>query len=314
MRVVFCGSGSFGLPALRALVESPHEVVKVITQPARPAGRGGKLRATPLAAGAGRLGLPVVECPDINAPEVVAGISRLGADIIFVAAFGQMIRQAARAAARLGAVNLHGSVLPALRGAAPVNWAIIRGMRRTGVTIFSLVDAMDAGPIYAVDETDIAGGETAGELAERLAALGAGLTCRTLDELADGSAEPLQQDESLATRAPKLRKSDGHIDWSADAETIGNLIHGTWPWPGGQAVAVPRAGSPCPVTIARAAAAPGGGAAAPGELDQDMLVVTGSGRLRIIEIKPAGKRLMSWQDFLNGHRLSPGDRFGGVEG
>lgn len=309
MRVVFCGSGCFALPALRAVLAAEHEVASIVTQPARPAGRGGRLRTTPVAEAARDLGREPWECANINAPEAVARLGGLAADVLCVADFGQMIRRSARQQFRRDALNLHASLLPALRGAAPINWALIRGHTRTGVTTFSLVDEMDAGPIYVQLATDIPPGETAEELRDRLAEIGAEAVCKTLALLAGGQGEARPQDESKATPAPALEKTDGRIDWSAGAEGVCGLIRGTWPWPGGQTVLARAGGKPVPVVIARAAVAPGGGGAQPGELDEELCVAAGAGRVRIEQIKPAGKRLMAWQDFANGYRPRPGDRF-----
>ncbi len=312
MRVVYFGSGSFSVPSLLAVLESPHEVVGIYTQPARPAGRGGHARPTPVAEAGLAAGCPVVECPNINAPEVVAEILVLNADVICVVDFGQFIKQPVLDAVRLGAFNLHGSLLPLLRGAAPIQWAIIRGFQTTGVTSFRIVLAMDAGPIYLQQAVEIAPEVSAEQLKQSLAQVGARTVCRTLDSLADGSARPVEQDHSLATLAPRLKKSDGHIDWSADAPAIHNLIRGTWPWPGGQAAVRRQFGKDVPVTIARARPLPGPACGQPGELDAEMAVATGAGRLGIEEIHPAGKRLMTWLDFINGYRLAPGDRLIGV--
>jgi methionyl-tRNA formyltransferase len=313
MRIVFCGSGGFAVPALRALKGSEHQVAYVVTQPARPAGRGGKLRPTPVAQAARELGLEAVECANINEPAMVETIRGYRPDVIFVADFGQMVRAAVRQTAGLGAFNLHGSILPELRGAAPVNWAIIRGHERTGVTMFSLVDRMDAGDVCGAAETEIGRGETAQELHDRLAVIGADLGVRVLGESAAGTARGVAQDESKATLAPKLKKEDGRIDWTEQAESVCNRINGTWPWPGGQAVFAPSAGRQHPVTIARAVTEAGGGGLAPGAVDAEMLVAAGRGRVRILEIQPAGKRRMGWKDFLNGYCLAPGDRFLSVE-
>lgn len=308
MRIFFCGSGTFAVPTLRAIGASPHEVVGVITQPARPAGRGGKPRPTPIAQAAPELGLDAVECPDINADDAVARVRQARPDVIVVADFGQMVRAQVRGAAAIDAINLHGSLLPKLRGAAPINWAIIRGLRATGVTTFSLVDRMDAGDIYLQAETPIAPEQTAEELREVLAELGAKLVIDTLDLLASGHAGRQPQDEAQATRAPILKKSDGWIDWSADAAAVRNLIHGTRPWPGGQAVYRRGDGKRVSVILARAAAGPDGGDE-PGRIDGDLCVAAGRGRVRIAEIKPAGSRLMPWRDFVNGYRVQSGDRF-----
>lgn len=308
MRIFFCGSGSFAVPVLRAIVASGHEIVGAVTQPARPAGRGGKLRATPIAGEAEELAVDIAECPDINADNVVADVRRAAPDVIVVADFGQMVRAPVREAAAIDAINLHGSLLPELRGAAPINWAIIRGHKTTGVTTFSLVDRMDAGDIYLQAEIAIAPDQTAEELREILAELGAKLVIDTLDAIAGGRVTTRPQDDAQATRAPLLTKTDGVIDWSADATTICNLIRGTRPWPGGQAVYLRAGGKPAPVILSRASALPEGGGGC-GVIDEDLCVSAGQGRVRIAQIKPAGKRLMSWRDFVNGYRTKSGDRF-----
>lgn len=309
MRIVFCGSGPFAGPSLAAIVQAGHQVVRVVTQPAKPAGRGAKVQATPLAQAASALGLSAVETPDINAADSVAAIAACQPDVIVVADFGQFVRAAVRATAPLGSFNLHGSLLPELRGAAPVAWAIIRGYEKTGVTTFALVDKMDAGAIYLQAATDIRPTETAEELRMRLAGIGATLVVQTLDLLAKGAAQGQPQDESKATLAPRLDKEIGWIDWSADARTIRNLIHGVWPWPGAHTILQRATGQPMPVLISRAAVEPGA-SGQPCVLDKDMLVGTGGGgRIRIIEIQPAGKRVMDWRAFVNGYRPAAGDRF-----
>ncbi|MFA6133838.1 MAG: methionyl-tRNA formyltransferase [Phycisphaerae bacterium] len=309
MRVIFCGSGGFAVPSLRAIFGSRHELAGIITQPARPAGRGGKLRATPVAVAAQEAGRAVIECPDINADEGIATVGALGGEVIAVADYGQLIRKAVRRIPPRGAFNLHGSLLPELRGAAPVNWAIIRGCRRTGVTTFALVGKMDAGDIYLQQATEICPQETAEELKARLAEIGAGLMIQTLDLLESGQAVGRKQDESLATLAPILQKSDGLVDWAADSRTIANRIHGTWPWPGGQATFVKTGGKSVPVVLARAEAVEGQAASEGGIVQGDGSISCGTGRLRILEIQPAGKRLMAWRDFVNGYRVVAGDRF-----
>lgn len=309
MRILFCGSGEFAVHTLRAVCNTEHELIGILTQPARPAGRGGKLRPTPVAQAAAEMGLTATECPNINVPEMVERISQLQPDVICVVDFGQMVRKPVRDCARLDTINLHGSILPELRGAAPVNWAIIRGHETTGVTTFSLVDKMDAGPMIAKAETPISPDETADELKARLAEIGGDLMCETLGVLAGGWAGYEEQDHGKATLAPRMSKADGRIHWDADATTIRNLIHGTWPWPGGQTVFVRQCGKESPVVIARAQVAEGTAQAAPGVIDQDLCVSTGSGRLRILEIKPAGKRMMAFRDFVNGYRVTPGDHF-----
>jgi len=311
MRIAFCGSGSFAVPTFRALCEGEHELVCVLTQPPRPAGRGGKLRATPLAEAAAELSVNVTDCDNINSDEMVALVASHQPDVIVVVDFGQMIRKPARDCARIDAINIHGSLLPNLRGAAPVNWAIIRGCPETGVTVFSLVDAMDAGPTIATRRTEIPPNETARELRVRLAEMGAEVLREALGLLGQGTAVLTEQDHAGATLAPIMKKSDGVIDWSRDAVTIRNLIHGTWPWPGGQTIFKRRDGREFPVIIARAQVAEGPAAGRPGHLDDDLCAATGQGRLEILELKPAGKRLMAFKDFTNGYRVAAGDSFAG---
>jgi methionyl-tRNA formyltransferase len=313
MRIVFCGSGSFAIPSLRAVLDSDHEIVAVFTQPPRRAGRGGQMRNTPVAEAARELGLTTIETPNINDEEFVSAVASARPEAICVVDFGQMVRARVREQASGDSFNLHGSLLPELRGAAPVNWALIRGYRRTGVTTFSLVDKLDAGPIYVQEELQILPGERGDSLRGRLADLGASVVCQTLGLIAAGWAQPVAQDETKATLAPRLSKADGRIDWSAPAETIRDLVHGAWPWPGGQTVFRRQNGKSGPATLASVRAEPSGAPGAPGSLDADGFIRAGEGRIAIEEIKPAGKRLMSWRDFVNGYRVSEGDCFIGCE-
>ncbi len=314
MRILLCGSGDFGVPTLQAILAAGHEVAALVTQPARPAGRGGHLRHTPLAQAATAAGLRVLEIEKINRPEGVAAIGELKPEVIVVVAFGQMVRAQVRQLAPLGAFNLHGSLLPELRGAAPINWAVIRGYNRTGVTTFSLVDALDAGPMYVQASTEISPEETVEDLKPRLAALGAKAVCDTLDLLASGRAAPQPQDDTAATLAPLLKKTDGVIDWKAPAETIRNLIHGAWPWPAAQTTfKSAETGRQTHVEIAKGAISPMSPISemkdSPGTVTADLTVAAGEGRLQIVRIQPAGKRVMEWRDFVNGYRVRPGDRF-----
>lgn len=294
---------------LRAIAVSSHELVGIVTQPARPAGRGGRLRSTPVFQAAAEIGQAAIECPDVNAPGGVELVASFRPDVLAVADFGQLIHKAVRKLPAKGAINLHGSLLPQLRGAAPVNWAILRGLETTGVTTIDLAAKMDAGDIYLQAATDIRPDETAEELKARLAELGAPLVIRTLDLLAAGQAERRPQDEGGVTFAPPLTKADGQLDWSAQAETIRNQIHGTWPWPGGQSLFVRKDGRQQPVILARAQVAPGQARGPAGQIDADGAVAAGSGRLKILEIQPAGGRVMTWRDFVNGYRAAEGDRF-----
>ncbi len=310
MRIVFCGSGDFGIPVLRALATGPEEILRVYSQPARPAGRKGKITQTPIALAAEELSLPVVEADDINADEHADEIKALNPDVLLVIDFGQKIGRPVRSAARLGAINLHGSLLPELRGAAPVHWAIIRGYKKTGVSVIELADRMDAGAVFLRSQTDIRPDEPADELRRRLAEMGVEAIAETLVLLTSDGSEGDRQDDSLATKAPKLKKSDGLIDWDADSVTVRNLIYGCWPWPGGQTQYIAADGKATGVVIARAVAIETGEHNdRPGSVGDDLAVACGQGRLEILQLKPAGKRLMEWRDFVNGYRVTMGAMF-----
>lgn len=313
MRIVFCGSGDVAVPTLRALRDAGHDVPAAVTQPPRPAGRGGRLTPTPVALQCGEWDLPVIDAPSINAPEVVDRLRRLEPRLIVVVDFGQKIHAAARGVAPLGAINMHASLLPKLRGAAPVNWALIRGDTVTGVTTFHLVDRMDAGPILLQRSTPIAATETAEDLRARLAQLGAVAVLETVEGLAAGRLAGVEQDEAAATLAPKLDKACVVIDFADSACELSARIRGTWPWPGAHAD-FRHAGRPdTRVILARCAALPPSDRPGePGALADDLTVHTGDGRLEILELKVAGKRLMHWRDFVNGYRVAPGDRFLGT--
>lgn len=313
MRIVFCGSGDFGIPVLRAMATSGQEVLRVYTQPARPAGRRGEITQTPIALVAKELSLPVVEADDINADEHADEIEALNPDVLLVIDFGQKISRPVRSVAGLGAINLHGSLLPELRGAAPVHWAIIRGYEKTGVSVIEVADRMDAGAVFARRATDIRPDETADELRRRLADMGVEAIAETLTLLASNGCEGEPQDDSLATKAPKLKKSDGLIDFSADSVAVRNFIHGCWPWPGGQTQFVAADGKATGVVIARAVAIETGEHDdRPGSIGDDLTLACGQGRLEILQLKPAGKRTMEWRDFVNGYRVTTGAMFSPV--
>lgn len=314
MRVVFFGSGDFAVPSLRWLVNSSHEVALVVTQPDRPAGRGKHLMATPVAERAGIEGLPVERCPDVNAPEFVDRLSGLNADLGIVIAFGQKILEPARNVFRSRCVNLHASLLPKFRGAAPIPWAMLAGEQETGVTVFRLVDRMDAGPILVQRRTAIAPTETAEELTYRLARVG----CDAIDATMKlHEQEPLpagqEQDESAATRAPKLAKSDGFLRFDGPADQIALRCRALWPWPGGRCRYVNAGGKSEEVAFVTVLPVPAETRAVPGTVTDVLTVATGRGYLEIHSIQPAGKRTMSWQDFVNGRHVRAGDRFEAME-
>jgi methionyl-tRNA formyltransferase len=317
MRVVFFGSGAFAVPTLKWLAQSEHELALVVTQPARGAGRGRRRTRTPIAAQAAELELPLLEPEDVNEPETLAQLRALDARVGVVIAFGQKLGAELLDSFPGHCINSHASLLPKYRGAAPINWALIEGETRTGVTVFRLVERMDAGPILTTRWTDIKPEETAGELHDRLAGIGVDAMRAALDLYADGSVpagEP--QDDSLATRAPKLRKTDGIIDFDQPAASIASHINGMSPWPGGQTRFISKDGRFENLIILRARVAEAASSPSdngsdedfePGTIDSRRFVTTGEGSLEILEVKPSSGRVMGWPDYVNGRHVGAGD-------
>jgi len=310
MRIVFIGTGEFGVPALDALVRAGHEIVAAISQPDRPAGRGRVVQPTPIRAAAARLGCQHIQTADINSLDMAAVLR--GAEIGVVAAFGQKIGRGVLEAIPRGCVNIHGSLLPKYRGAAPYQWAILNGDETTGVTVFQLDERWDAGPIWAQRSTAIGATETADELHDRLAVLGAELIVATLADMVAGRMRPVAQDPTQATRAPKLTKADGYVDWSQPAARVARRINGLWSWPAAACLFVSRSGRQERVLLARAAVADDTAipteATPPGAFCDRDVVQTGRGRVRLLEIRPAGGKLMPFDAFAHGRRVGPGDR------
>ncbi len=309
MRIAFFGTGEFGVPTFRDLHAAGHEIAVAISQPDRPAGRGRHVHPTAIRAVADGLGVPHVQTDDVNTLD--PGEIAPGAELGVVVAFGQKIGPRWLAGLPRGCVNLHGSLLPRHRGAAPIQWAIIRGDERTGVTVFQLDQRWDNGPIWATGETAIGELETADELHDRLAELGAPVVLEALQRIAAGTAQPAAQNAALATRAPKLTKSDGYVDWNAPAREIVRRIHGLWSWPAAACQYISNTGRHERVQLARArvlddTSPPGD--ATPGTFLPDHSVQAGRGRVQLLEIKPAGGSLMTFEAFANGRRLAAGDR------
>ncbi len=303
MRIAFLGTGDFAVPALEALAAGGHDVMLVISQPDRPRGRGRRVEPTAVRAAAARLGLRHVQVPDVNA--LPAGTWE-GIEIAVVAAFGQKIGRELLERLPGGFVNIHGSLLPKFRGAAPVQWAILTGERETGVTVFRLDERWDAGPILATRRTAIGPLETAAELHDRLARLGADLIVETLSALERGQLDPRPQDPALASRAPKLSAADGWVDLTQAADLVARRIRGLWSWPAVHAtVALPaRIES---VRLARAVAADdktGPTSERPiGTLLPDGTLQCGRGQVRILELQPAGGRVMRFDEYARGRRI-----------
>ncbi len=311
MRVVFIGAGAFGVETLDALIHAGIEIPLVITQPDRKSGRGRRLTPAPINIAATERNLHVLTAPDINSPEMIEQAAACAADVGVVIDFGQKVRLTFRDVFRGGCVNLHASLLPCFRGAAPYQWALIRGATDTGVTVFRLVDRMDAGNILTRIETPIGKTETAGELHNRLAKLGPRAVLDALKLFEGGNTPDGQpQDDRKATTAPKLEKADGLLVFAAPADAIVRRILGLWPWPGGRCRYVAADGSRDEtVTLARARVVQTRPTPAPsGTLGPNLQVAAPDGAFEILEIKPQSGRLMPWPAFVNGRHVRPGDR------
>jgi methionyl-tRNA formyltransferase len=317
MNLVYLGSGEFGLPCLDALKASGHTLALVVTQPAKPAGRGAKVQPTAVACWARDCCVPVVETDDVNAPPVVRQIAACRPDVIVVIAFGQKVGPEVVALPPKGAINVHASLLPKYRGAAPINWAILRGETQTGVSIITLAEKIDAGDILGQSQTAIGPQETAGELHDRLAQLAAPLLLETLARLESGTATYTRQNEAEVTFAPKLRKADGFLDFAEPAEVLARKIRGLWPWPGAATQYISQqTHKSARVVLALAEVVPAAGATPgpAGSFDENRHVVCGDGsRLALRQLKPAGSGLMSFPAFVNGWRVQPGDRLMKIE-
>lgn len=308
LRVIFAGSGEFGLPTLNALRAGGHEIVQVVSQPDRPAGRGRELTPTPIASAALAAGLPLLRTADINRE------SPPDADLMVVIAFGQKVADSVVNRPRLGSINLHASRLPKYRGAAPINWAILAGETVTGNSIIRLAQRMDAGHVLGQSEVSIGELETAGELHDRLAVDGASLLPRVVEELSSGQATETPQDETFATMAPKLSRDMSNLDWSQPPSEIARKIRGLSPWPGCRAKLCDAAGETID-TLRLVRACPAGAKAGdegdrwlPGEVNTAGHVQAGGGSVDVVEVQPDGKRPMSLADYRRGHRWCAGLR------
>jgi methionyl-tRNA formyltransferase len=320
LRTLLLGSGTFAEPLFEALLASRHPVVGLVTQPDRP---GGKERGSTRQTGQGmktiaeRHGIPVFQPESVNTPEGVAGVRAFRPDLLVVAAYGQILSHDVLAVPPQGGINVHASLLPKYRGAAPIAWAIYHGEARTGVTIIRMAVSLDAGDMLAQEAIDIRTDETAGELEARLAPLGARLAVQVADRIAAGAALGIKQDKSQVTKAPKLKKEDGLIDWTRTAEQVCNQIRAMQPWP--TAYTFLRGGGKPPVRVIINRATPFGPIfgfpVKPGLLNapsqQSLQVMAGiNGFVEVHELQPAGKKRMTAAEFLRGHPIKDGDSFG----
>jgi methionyl-tRNA formyltransferase len=315
-RIIVFGTGDFAVPTFEYLIDTGLSVVALVTQPDRPQGRKQELVPSRIKLAAQAISIPIEQPEDVNAAESLARIRALEPELFVTAAYGQILSADLLSIPRLGGINLHGSVLPAYRGAAPVARAIQNGEAETGVTVILMTPRIDAGGMIAIARTPIGPDETAGELEDRLARLGAPLIPEVIIALTEGRATFLPQDKAKVTRAPKLRKEDGVIDWSRPAQTVHNLVRAMQPWPVASTTWHPRLGGPkepLRLIVHQTAVVDGHGAAGEViEATSDRLVVAASeGAVAIKTVQTPGKKALPVADFLRGHRVQPGDRMGG---
>lgn len=318
LRLLFCGTPQFAVPPLKHLLQQPDfRVLGVITQPDRPRGRGQEISFSPVKQVAIENSLRLIQPEKIRAPEVQEVLQGLAPDVIVIIAYGQIIPARLLPIPKFGWINLHASLLPKYRGAAPINWAIVNGETKTGVTSMRIDAGMDTGEILLQKEVEIAAFETAPELASRLSELGAPLMAETMRGLAAGSIVPRHQDNQQASAAPMLKKEDGLLDWSRTAEEISNRIRGFAPWPGAYTF---FRGQTCHIWGQPASNDSGGESlrGAPGDLPGTLMAgrnelqvrCGGTTYLQLLAVKVQGRKQVSAAEFLHGAHLLPGEHFG----
>lgn len=329
LRIVMMGTGTFAEPTFEALLAGPHPVVGLVTQPDRATGQErGSTRQTGkgMKTIAQERGLPILQPESINTPEGVAALKELRPDLLVVAAYGQILSREVLEAAPLGGINVHASLLPKYRGAAPVAWAIYHGETETGVTIIRMTTGLDAGDMLAQEAIAIHPDETAGELEARLAPLGAQLAVKVVDQLAAGPVSGVKQDPRQVTKAPRLKKENGLIAWDRSAAQVCQQVRAMQPWPTAYTFLHRSGKPPVRVIINRAVpmptvrrtpqARPGSLFTLPEHHPGSLFVTVGSvsglerQSVRIVELQPAGKKRMTAAEFLRGHPVQEGDHFG----
>ena len=304
LRLVMLGTGDFAAPTFERLCESPHEVVALVTQPDKPQGRKGEILTSLIKSAALDRGVRVEQPESINAPEGMDLVRALAPDLLVTAAYGQILSADVLSIPRLGGINLHGSILPRYRGAAPVARAIQHGESETGVTVIRMTPRVDAGGMLSFATTPIGPDETAGEVEDRLAAIGAPLIVEAVEALVSGTATIIPQDPSAATKAPKLKKEDGRIDWSRPGQAIHDLVRAMQPWPVASTTWDRGSGTPVRLIVHETRVDAGQGE--PGrviEAKGDRLVVAaGEGAVRLVRVQLEGKKAMAAEEFLRGYR------------
>jgi methionyl-tRNA formyltransferase len=311
MRLVFLGTPRFAVPTLEALVGAGHEVLSVVTQPDRPKGRGQQPAAPPVKEAALKLGLPVRQPERVRRPEAVEYLRALAPEAMIVVGYGQIIPQTVIDIAPRGIINVHASLLPKYRGAAPIQWAIVNGETVTGVTTMQIDAGLDTGDMLLKAETKIGPEENALELGERLARMGADLLSEALERLAAGAIAAVKQDSRLATYAPILRKEDGRIDWTEPAEAIHNRVRGLQPWPGAYTGFRGRTLQIWKSRLWGQGVRPGAGLR-PGAVVsvKPLVVISGTGALELVEVQLEGRKRIFATDFANGQHVGENESLG----
>jgi methionyl-tRNA formyltransferase len=309
MNIIFMGTPEFALPTLKKIHNSSHSILSVITQPDRPKGRGQKQVDSPIKKFALENNLPVLQPATVNTQEFIASLLKNRPDYIIVVAFGQILSEALLKVPKQFCINLHSSLLPKYRGAAPINRAILNGDTRSGVTTMIMDKGMDTGDILLVDETPIEQNDDAQSLHDKLSEQGGELVIETLSRLQKNDLLPTSQNSDLASYAPKLKKEESLIDWGMDAENIFNKIRGLSPWPGTHTLYNGKR-----LAILKGEIVPGESADRPGHVaritDSGIEVGTGKNRLKITELKLEGKKAMPVKSFLSGYKINHDDIFG----
>ena len=310
MKIIYMGTPEFAVPALETLATSRHEVSLVVTQPDRSKGRSGKPVAPPVKECAQKYGIPVFQPVKVRVEEAVRRLEEENADIIIVAAYGQILPSSILNMTRFGCVNIHGSLLPKYRGAAPIQWAVINGEQKSGITIMQMDEGVDTGDILMQSETPLSPRETAQSLYDRLSVMGGSMILEALDAIENGTAVRTKQDESLASHTRMLKKDMGRIDWNAGAYEIDRLIRGVYPWPGAFTTLDGRQLKIWAAEVAEGMQTTFG----PGrvqEVRKDALLIgTGDGVLAVHELQLEGKKRLPAGSFLLGSNLKPGDPVG----
>ncbi len=316
LRLAVMGTGPFAVPMFERLLGDGHPIVALVTRPDHnPRDRRAAVH-NPMREAAQRHGLPIFEPEDVNSPQSRERIAELGAELFVVCDFGQILSRELLAVPRLGGINLHASLLPKYRGAAPIQWAIYHGESETGVSVIHMSPRLDAGPVLVQHRTPIEPNETAAELEPRLAQLGVGAVEEAIALLAAGKATAgIVQDPGLAMKAPRLKKTDGLVDWRHSATTIYNQYRALQPWPKIFSFWHHSGAAPLRLVLESIAvrSAPSDGSPPPGTVvatSPELLVACGDGAIAIERLQAAGKRSMLAAEFLRGHQIHPGDHFG----